>query len=92
VTGYDLIVDIYLIRLILNKIFFSCNVVWIKWVMGHQYLLESNCCCLWKHVENNLFLSNFMKVSSQQQKNERTSQCQQILPQRSTVDSVRKDR
>ena len=63
-TGYDLIVDIYPIRLILNKISFSCNVVWIKWVMGHQYLLESNCCCLWKHVENNLFLSNFMKISS----------------------------
>ena len=32
--------------------------------MGHQYLLESNYSCLWKHVENNLFLSNFMKISS----------------------------
>jgi len=32
--------------------------------MGHQYLLESNCSCLWEHVENNLFLSNFMKISS----------------------------
>jgi hypothetical protein len=30
----------------------------------HQYLLESNYSCLWKHVENNLFLSNFMKISS----------------------------
>jgi hypothetical protein len=39
------------------------KVVWIKWVMGHQYLLESNYSCLWKHVENNLFLSNFMKLS-----------------------------
>ena len=57
-TGYDLI------RLILNKISFSCNMVWIKWDMGHQYLLESNYSCLWKHVENNLFLSNFMKISS----------------------------
>jgi hypothetical protein len=43
---------------------FSCKVVWIKWDMGHQYLLESNYSCLWKHVENNLFLSNFMKISS----------------------------
>jgi hypothetical protein len=50
--GYDLI------RLILNKISFSCSVVWIK------YLLESNYSCLWKHVENYLFLSNFMKISS----------------------------
>jgi hypothetical protein len=34
--------------------------------MGHQYLLESNYSCLWKHayVENNLFLSNLMKISS----------------------------
>jgi hypothetical protein len=32
--------------------------------MGYQYLLESNYSCLWKHVENNLFLSNFMKISS----------------------------
>jgi hypothetical protein len=30
----------------------------------HEYLLESNYSCLWKHVENNLFLSNFMKISS----------------------------
>ena len=95
--------------------------------MGHQYLLESNYSCLWKHVENNLFLSNFMKISSpslnifhtlvklcarkntiqlkvknienannthikqKQQKNDRTSKCQQILPQWSSVDSVRKD-
>jgi hypothetical protein len=36
----------------------------LKKNLGHQYLLESNCCCLWKHVENNLFLSNFMKISS----------------------------
>ena len=28
----------------------------------------------------------------QQQKNDRTSKCQQILPQWSSVDSVRKDR
>jgi hypothetical protein len=55
-TGYDMIVDIYLIK---NKISFSCNVVWIKWVMGHQYLLESNCCCLWKHVENNFISVEF---------------------------------
>jgi hypothetical protein len=32
--------------------------------MGYQYLLESNYSCLWKHVENHLFLSNFMKISS----------------------------
>jgi hypothetical protein len=51
-----MIVDIYLIK---NKISFSCNVVWIKWVMGHQYLLESNCCCLWKHVENNFISVEF---------------------------------
>jgi hypothetical protein len=40
VTGYDLIVDIYPIRLILNKISFSCNVVWIKW--GDEFRVEKN--------------------------------------------------
>jgi hypothetical protein len=70
----------------------------MTWVKGHQYLLESNYSCLWKHVENNLFLSNLMKISSpyienaNNTKNDRTSKCQQILPQWSSVDSMRKDR
>jgi hypothetical protein len=43
VTGYDLI------RLILNKISFSCSVVWVKWDMGQGSSIFSLTCQI-RHV------------------------------------------
>ena len=65
---------------ILNHISHTCKIVCTK---------KHNSAEGWKYSKRK---QHIYKTNKKQQKNDRTSQCQQILPQRSTVDSVRKDR